>query len=348
MGTDQAHEQINKSVKVNGGAIGILDNENALLEWSTASPVIAEILENFNDRYERVKQTPIKHHEETKNFEETFVKDRTKTFAAFGKFCNPFDEPGEDLLNIYTRRVFSEESATSVRSAEEIGKKQSSLFIKERNVSVHNIIHRNNHPRFRSRKKKFQSKAKMQGRTLKERCQLYDHLYATCASRDINLNNFFANKNHEYTVVLSDNGALLKPSAKSATIVCIESVVPEDVNRYSAPCVNAYTLDGAIYVHMHPPRKAVTYGEYCDEIIAALTSIGAGSAVTRLDVVFDVSLPLSRKRDTREARESKSAARVSVKENTPIVKDTKAFLASESNKTRVVCHDCKQVTQCRL
>ena len=114
MGTDQAHEQINKSGKVNLGAIGILDNDNTLLESSTASPVIAEILENFNDRCQRVMQTPIKHHEDTKNFQETFVRD-------FDKFCNPFDEPGEELLNIFTRQVFSEESAISVRSAEEIG-----------------------------------------------------------------------------------------------------------------------------------------------------------------------------------------------------------------------------------
>ena len=32
MGIDQAHEQNNKCVKIDGGAIGILDNERALLE----------------------------------------------------------------------------------------------------------------------------------------------------------------------------------------------------------------------------------------------------------------------------------------------------------------------------
>ena len=43
----------------------------------------------------------------------------------------------------------------------------------------------------------------------------------------------------------------------------------------------------------------------------------------------------SRKRETREARGSRSAIRVSVKENTPVVRDTNAFLASENNKTEL-------------
>ena len=63
LGTDQAHKQINKLVKINGGAIGILDNDNTLLEWSTASPVITEILQTFNDRYQVLLGNATKHEE---------------------------------------------------------------------------------------------------------------------------------------------------------------------------------------------------------------------------------------------------------------------------------------------
>ena len=38
MGIDQAHEQKNRSVKVDGGAIGIMDNESSLLEWELSGP----------------------------------------------------------------------------------------------------------------------------------------------------------------------------------------------------------------------------------------------------------------------------------------------------------------------
>ena len=44
MGIDQAHEQNFRAVKVDGGAIGIMDNESALLEWALSGPYIAEMV----------------------------------------------------------------------------------------------------------------------------------------------------------------------------------------------------------------------------------------------------------------------------------------------------------------
>ena len=48
MATDQADEQNNKLVKIDGGAVGILDNEAAFLKWAVASPIISEILQEKN------------------------------------------------------------------------------------------------------------------------------------------------------------------------------------------------------------------------------------------------------------------------------------------------------------
>ena len=69
-----------------------------------------------------------------------------------------------------------------------------------------------------------------------------------------------------------DLGSILKPSAKSDTIECIENSFPEDVNRYFPPKVDTITVDGPAYVHMYPPRRAKTYGGYCDEIVMAISS----------------------------------------------------------------------------
>ena len=46
MATDQVHEQNNKLVKIDGGVVGILDNEVALLKWAVASPIIREIIQD--------------------------------------------------------------------------------------------------------------------------------------------------------------------------------------------------------------------------------------------------------------------------------------------------------------
>ena len=47
-GIDQAHEQNNKVVKVNGGAIEILDHEAALLKWAVAGPIISKMIEDVH------------------------------------------------------------------------------------------------------------------------------------------------------------------------------------------------------------------------------------------------------------------------------------------------------------
>ena len=44
IGIDQAHEQNNKAVKVDSGAIDIMDNESALLEWALSGPYVAKMI----------------------------------------------------------------------------------------------------------------------------------------------------------------------------------------------------------------------------------------------------------------------------------------------------------------
>ena len=41
---EQAHEQNNMSVKIDGGAIGTLKNDQAILKWALAGPSISDIL----------------------------------------------------------------------------------------------------------------------------------------------------------------------------------------------------------------------------------------------------------------------------------------------------------------
>ena len=49
IGIDQAHEQNNKIVKIDGGAVGLFDNEQAILEWTITGPYIAEMVSSFSD-----------------------------------------------------------------------------------------------------------------------------------------------------------------------------------------------------------------------------------------------------------------------------------------------------------
>ena len=75
MGLDQAHEENNKLVKIDDGNIGILENDHAMLKWVVAGLIISGILnqsEEINDYSD---------HENTKQFEKKFKKDKNKRFS---------------------------------------------------------------------------------------------------------------------------------------------------------------------------------------------------------------------------------------------------------------------------
>ena len=50
IGFDHAHEQNNKPLKTEGGAIGILDSPGALLKWAVAGPEISRILGTIHEK----------------------------------------------------------------------------------------------------------------------------------------------------------------------------------------------------------------------------------------------------------------------------------------------------------
>ena len=83
MGIDQAHKQNNKIVKVDGGAIEILDDEAALLKWAVAGPIISKMIEDVNCDTEG-------HHEDTAKLEADFQKKRSSLIQAFIEVRNPF------------------------------------------------------------------------------------------------------------------------------------------------------------------------------------------------------------------------------------------------------------------
>ena len=81
--TDQTHVQTNKLVKINGGAVGILDSPRVLLKWSIAGPEITSMLEALSDDIDfmdlltenETENESHLHHEDTKAFEDRFRKD---------------------------------------------------------------------------------------------------------------------------------------------------------------------------------------------------------------------------------------------------------------------------------
>ena len=72
MAEDQAHEQNNKDVKTDGGAVGILDNESSLMKWMIGGLEITRLVKDFNRKKEE-SEAEKRHHGDTD--ENKFRKD---------------------------------------------------------------------------------------------------------------------------------------------------------------------------------------------------------------------------------------------------------------------------------
>ena len=143
----QAHQ-----VSLDGGVTQLLENENTLLKWAVASRIISNMLEQ-SEEY-RNRSVKWKHHEDTKSFEERFLKDRKYFLTAFLQLKNPFLE--EDyLVHILSKHVLGNASSESIKSANEIGKQQYEAFVTKRlktgSTSWYDNIKKKNPTLFRSK-----------------------------------------------------------------------------------------------------------------------------------------------------------------------------------------------------
>ena len=73
----------NKPVKTDGGAIGILDNDEALLEWAVSGPYIANMVCSTENTLSTNDD------EENDSFEKDFREKRSSLIETFKTFDNP-------------------------------------------------------------------------------------------------------------------------------------------------------------------------------------------------------------------------------------------------------------------
>ena len=123
MGIDQRHEQLNKDVKGDGGAVGLTENEDMLRRWMVCTPEIARSVAEFEAAsvlQENEHHKEFHHHEDSRSFQQRFqthVDDLVNEFVQLG---NPFIAHGDtsELIQLGTRDVMSDDVVQTVRSVE--------------------------------------------------------------------------------------------------------------------------------------------------------------------------------------------------------------------------------------
>ena len=197
---DQAHEQNNKCVKEDGGAVGLTESPSQLLRWMVSGPELARIIGEFETSVENIvgseiKLPALKHHEQARSRQIAFnreVQSLTSTIEGMG---NPFTETSGDMLVLDTRQIVDGVKET-VNCVEDVGEKQFNDFVSERLIlrvkPIMDVIKKNKIVTFGKTGSTVKStKQKKNMTSMKQNCALFGQLYISCQVRQGDLGEFF-------------------------------------------------------------------------------------------------------------------------------------------------------------
>ena len=296
---DQAHEQNNKIIKGDGGAIGLTEDPSALRRWMVAGPEISRILEQLEDSYGGVR-ADTQHHEETEANQKHFLEHVRQMTNAMEEQGNPFMEDTKDLIVLDTKEIMGVEVSQSHKQLLNIGREQFEKFTREMcegKSTFYDPLKRNKLPLFSRKSAPDVSASKSKLQSIKDDCQLFSRLFISCQSRQCDLKEFFMHENQTTPPSLSQNGCL-NIGTKSDLMTVLET----DINLPGAePKADAFIIDGAALINEKSPGTARTFDDYAkDVIIPTLQSYARH--YYRTDVVFDIYKPDSLKAMTRSKR----------------------------------------------
>ena len=183
-------KQNNKLVKVDGGAIGILENEATLLKWAVAGLMISDMLETA-DLFENKPNKVYDHHEGTKLFQDKFHNDKKVFKETLENLGNPFLEQEPQLVHIISKKVLDQKAIESVKCAKYIGIHQFISFVRERFIegtsSIYNTIKKYSLALYRQKNSVVISTSKQKVVNLSSDCRLYSNLYIASQARGYDL-----------------------------------------------------------------------------------------------------------------------------------------------------------------
>lgn len=137
MAIDQAHEQNNGRIKNIKGALAFLgtNTKETLFKWSVYSPEFLRLEAEFESATDGEIQSSIgKHHQDSPEFQTTFLSDVKKMVNAVESVFNPFASDAITMRSLRNGLEISRsvEIGESIRSLKQLGQSQFAEFVKER------------------------------------------------------------------------------------------------------------------------------------------------------------------------------------------------------------------------
>ena len=369
MGLDQRHEQHNKDVKGDGGALGLTEDEEKLHHWMVCGPEVARAVAEFemSSILRKEEPTDFRHHEKTPAFQKRFFNHVTSTTEEFIKLGNPFSDCcGDDLVQISMRDAMDDAVVKTVRTIEDLGKKAYEDFIKERINSctkeIEDPVKKNKFPLFSTLySRKQPSRSDAERKSLKNDVRIFSHLFIATQTRNGDLDTFFSHENSANPPSLACDGKI-RPGVKADLLHCLkkasttDSFLATNTSEAQSICnadssdtgtaepdndqvimivpekVDGKVLEGSVLVNFLKPAKQSTFAEYARTVFVPKV-IKELETVERVDIVFDTYRKESLKATTRQKRGI--GIRRKVEEQSQVPTNWHSFLRIDRNKTEL-------------
>lgn len=301
-----------------------------------AGPSIARIVNQFDDEYNMYDDdpdTPNSHHEGGVSSQKAFQRQVSSLTTVIRTMGNPFSDDFPELVHLDSRNCANTCVADSIRSFEEIGKKQycdyKKTVVTEGSKAIDETIKKNNLALFKRQVTKEPTKQAQKISSLKSNVSLLGQLYVVVQTRGYDLKDFFAHEIQSFPPSLSEYGSLRLPNTKSDLLKCLpmsdKNVVPPS-NYY---CI---VLDGAVAVHSLQPNGASTFEDYAQNIFIPHVLYHLQHS-ERVDIVWDQYIDGSLKQSTREKRGT--GVRRKVSSHAKVPSNWMTFLRDSANKSEL-------------
>lgn len=328
---DQAHEQENKNLKGEGGAVGLYQDEIALQKFCIVGPEFVRICKEFERKHPESNVT--KHHDQTDSFQNQFFKNVKCLTEQINMMGNPFLEDTGSLIALDTKQIMPDSVVKEIKSAKQLGYEQFQDFFQSRindeeNKPITDVLKKNKLLLLSGTDPKVATKSSILVQNLKADTKLFSDMYIAAQNRESDMDDFFRHENNSFPPSLSNNGVLRK-SNKSDLIECLlkDAEIEEQVQK-----PDAKIFDGAAMVQMLLPKGCSTFNEYAENIFLPYLRQQSVNC-QRVDVVFDVYKQDTLKSQTRLQRGS--GIRRKIIGSTPIPTNWAGLLRVDENKTEL-------------
>ena len=231
IGADHGLEQVNRSMKVTGGLVGITLNQAARTKFFLIAPEMANLANQAKNMAAVASKSHTRHHSDTLavlSREDKNVQMLTETIE---KFSNPFTEEGQDLFNIVTKVVMPDSIKEDICDQPIIGQRLFDTFVTERiktgKINIWSTIKKRKLGTWKTNAKKINISTKGKLVELREDRSLFARLLVACRTRpEIDLKETIGI--YEFSVVprslFAADETMLRCSRKSALMPILEKL----------------------------------------------------------------------------------------------------------------------------